>query len=324
MKSSLARFCAGVGVVSLLTATACGDGTGGDPEAYPEQDIEILVGFGPGGGADVFARQVASIMEEQNDVRVQVINMDGAGGANAIREADNRAPDGYTWVIDVSLAALAAQGEFGDPGYDFLRPVARFQDEIVHVMVDPERYQSWEELAELAEGEEIRLGGVGVGAQADIATMELAAESGLNISYVPFDGAGELLAALLSGNVHGAAEEIGAWVDQIESGEVVPVLAMNDERIEGFEEIPTSVEQGYDVTTGGTRGIMVHSETDDETVLAIEELLQDVYESDEYKEHEEAQFIHLREGWLDHQGYEEFIEEHYDRVSSLLEQTGQQ
>lgn len=315
------RTAVGLGLVGLLAVTACGDQGEVDPEAYPEQDIEILVGFGPGGGTDVFARQMASIVEAETDSRVQVVNMEGAGGANAIREADNRAPDGYTWVVDASLAALSAQGEFGEEGHEFLRPIARFQDEIVHIMVDPEQYNDWDEMAQAAEGGTVRLGGVGVGTQADIVTMELQAESGLNIEYVPFDGAGELLAAVQGGNVDGAAEEIGAWIDQIESDEVRPILAMHEERIEGFEDIPTSVETGYDVLTGGSRGVLVNSETDDEIASEIESILQDVYESDAYQDHEEELFINLREGWLDSEEYGEYLGELEARISTLMDES---
>lgn len=308
--------------ISALALTACAEGSGGGAENYPEQDIEILVGFGPGGGTDIFARQVGRQIENMHDVSVQVVNMEGAGGANAVRAAEGRGSDGYTWVADASLAILAGQGELGEEGHEMLTPVARLEDEIGHIMTMPDTYDSWDDFVAASEESTLRVGGVGAGGPADVITHELIADTGLDIEYVPFDGVGELVAALQGGNIDGALEEYGAIPDYMESGEIVSILVLHDETLEEFEEIPTSTDEGIDVTSGTTRGIMVHPDTDEEVIAEIEQMLENVYESDEYQEHQEELYLDMRPGWMGAEEYAEFTEEYAQHAGEVLSDLG--
>lgn len=316
----ITRMTALAGVTTLIAMgmTACDDADT-DPDAFPERNIEIYVGFGAGGGSDLFARQVQQGIEDIYDVQVQVINMEGAGGANAIREVHGRAPDGHTWYADYSFAVLAGQGDLGENGDEMLTPVARFQDEISHLMVMPDRFSTWEEFEAEAQEETLRVGGVGAAGFAEFISAEFTAESGLNITYVPFENAGEQLAALQSGNIDAAMEELAAALDYIDSGEIISILAMNDERLDEYPDIPASVEVGVDVTTGASRGIMVHGETDEEIIEVIEEMLEEVYNSEAYQEFEQASLLDHRPGWMGRDEYIEFTNGIIDITRELEE-----
>lgn len=299
-----------VGAASVLVVgvTACGEADAGNPDAFPERNIEIFVGFGPGGGSDVFARQVAAGLEDIHDLQIQVVNMEGAGGANAIREAHGRGADGHTWYADYSYAVLTGEGDLGEEGEDMLQQVARFQDEISHLMVDPDRYSTWEEFEADAQQETLRLGGVGASGFAAFISAEFNEATDLDLTYVPFEGAGEQLAALQSGNIDAAMEEFGAAMDYIDSGEIISLMALHDEQLEDFPEVPTSVEKGIDVTTGASRGIMVHSDTDPQIVDQIEDMLEDVYESDRYQQYESESYLDYRSGWMNSEDYTEYTQ----------------
>lgn len=307
---------AAAAALATLGLTACDDEEV-DVDAFPERNIEIYVGFGAGGGSDLFARQVQQGIEDLHDVSVQVVNMEGAGGANAIREVHSQAADGHTWYADYSFAVLAGQGDLGEDGDEMFKPVARFQDEISHLMVMPDRFESWEDFEAEGQEETIRLGGVGTAGFAEFISREFTAESGLNITYVPFGNAGEQLAALQSGNIDAAMEELAAALDYIDSGEIISIMAMNDERLDEYPDIPASVEMGIDVTTGASRGIMVHGETDDELIDIIEEMLEEVYESEDYKEFEAFSLLDHRPGWMGRDEYTEYTNEIIDVTRDL-------
>lgn len=304
--------------LAVFGLTACDDEEV-SAENFPDRNIQIYVGFGPGGGSDLFARQVQQGMENIHDANVQVVNMEGAGGATAIREVHGRDADGHTWYADYSFAVLAGQGDLGENGDDMLSPVVRFQDEISHLMVMPDRFPTWEDFEEEAQTETLRLGGVGSAGFAEYISRQFVAETGFDITYVPFENAGEQLAALQSGNIDAAMEELAAALDYIDSGEIISIMAMNDDRLDEYPDIPASVELGIDVTTGASRGIMVHGETDEEIIDIIEEMLEEVYESEEYKEFEAFSLLDHRPGWMDRAEYTEFTDEIIDYTRDLQE-----
>lgn len=302
------------GTAALVLGLSACDDVEADPEAFPERDIQIYVGFGAGGGSDLFARQLQQGVEDIHEADVQVVNMEGAGGANAIREVQGQAADGHTWFADYSYGVLAGQGDIDEGA---MTPVARVQDEISHLMVMPERFSSWEEFEEEAENESLTLGGVGTAGFAELIANEFIEETGFDITYVPFESAGEQLAALQSGEIDAAMEELAAALDYIDTGEIISIMAMNDEQVDEYPEIPASVEMGIDVTTGASRGIMVHGDTDDEIIDVIEGMVEDVYESEEYKEFEEFSLLDHRPGWMGREEYTEFTNEIIETTREL-------
>lgn len=303
---------------AVLAISGCGTGAGAETaEDYPSRDIEILVGFGAGGGSDVFARKVAEIVKENHDINTRVVNLEGAGGSNAIREVANRPSDGYTWVADGALAALTAFGQF-DEGLDALQPVARFQSDVSHILVDPERYSDFESLKEESEDGTINIGGVGAAGPVEAIALDFFESADLDASYVPYDSAGEVIAGIQGGSLHAAMEELGAAADYVESGDLKSVLSMTDERLAELPDIPSSVELGIDTTDGVERGIHVHPETDPEIVAAIETILSDVYESENYQEYEVQSHLHHRDGWLGADDYQEAINTSADRYAEVI------
>ncbi|MFB5662327.1 tripartite tricarboxylate transporter substrate binding protein [Alteribacillus sp. HJP-4] len=277
---------------------------------YPERTIEVYVGHGAGGGTDIFARQVAGQLEDELGTNFNVINREGAGGTIAKEEAANQPADGYTLVAISSFPVSTALGT-NPAGLDVLTPIARFQADTFGLMADPEKFEDIDAFIEEAEDNpgELTIGGVSTGSIDEITTQRFVQESGLDVSYVPFDGSGDAVAALLSGNVDAVFEEIGPTLDYMDSGDLHPLVFFTEERLEDFSDVPTSVEQGWEMTEGVERGFAIHTDTPQEIIDQLEEAMKNVYDSEEYKEHEEAQYLHYREGWLNSEDYRDKLEQ---------------
>ncbi|QQK78886.1 tripartite tricarboxylate transporter substrate binding protein [Salicibibacter cibi] len=308
---------AAVGVSALLAG--CEATSSGSEEDFPTRDIEMLVGHGPGGGTDVYARTVADLLEDELGANINVVNMEGAGGATAKNEAAIRDGDGHSMIAVSAVAVTTALGNFNE-GLDGLRPVARMQSDVATIMANPEQYDNFDELVEAAEDGGVEIGGTGAGGNDEVIVELLAEETGLDINYVAFEGAGDMHAAALGGHIDAIFEEIGPTIDYVESEELLPLIVLNEERLDDFEDVPTTVENDIDVTNGVERGIMVPRDTPTEIVTQIEDALQNVYETEEYQQHVEDQFLTYREGWLGSDEYDEKLAEDIENYTEIVGQ----
>lgn len=310
-------------LVSAVILVGCGSGNGDEGSAsgedYPSRDIELLVGHGPGGGTDIFARTVAESMEEQLDTNINVVNMEGAGGAQAKNEAANREGDGHSIIASSAFATATASGNY-EQGLDGLRPVARLQADTFTLQVQSSEFEDYDAFVEASENEELRIGGVGSGDMDEITASRFIQESGLNASYVSFNSSGDAQSALISGNVDALIEEVAPSIDYIESGDISPIIFFAEERVEGFEDITTTVEEGIEITEGVERGIMVPRDTPDEIVEILEENLMETYESEEYQSHIEERYLDLREGWMSSEEWEEKLQQDVENYEQTLQE----
>lgn len=306
-----------------------GGGKEDDPEAmetkidYPTKDIQVFVGHGAGGGTDTFVRQITKLMEKDLGVKFNVINMEGAGGVIAKEKAANEPADGYTIVGGGALPIQVAVGTNKNAHLNVFKAVARVQSDTAALQVKAGTYPSIEAFIEEAKANpgQLRIGGTGVGIIDDIIVRMFKRATGLDVIYVPFEGAGDMHAALLGGHIEAMIEEPGPTLSQIEAGEIEPILFFAEERIDEFPDVPTSVEKGWEITYGVERGFYIRKDTPQEIVDTLEAAVKRAYDSDEYKEYERNAFLHLREGWLSSEEYTEKMKRDIEVFSEIIAST---
>ena len=120
------------------------------------------------------------------------------------------------------------------------------------LVVNPEKYASFEAFKAAAEETpgELIIGGTHAASIDRMAFLGLNAEAGFDLNFIPYDNEGAASANLLSGNIDGMFNEISAIQGYMESGEMIPVLALADDRLEAYPDIPTTAENGWDLTFG--------------------------------------------------------------------------
>lgn len=297
------------------------DDAGGDAALdYPTKDIQIFVGHGAGGGTDTFARTMAKLMEEDLGVNINVINMEGAGGVIAKENGAKEPADGYTIVASSALAVQVATGTNTNAHLNVYKAIARVQSDTMSLQVKSGTYETIDDFIEDAKARpgEIRVGGTGVGTIDDMVFNMFKSATGLDIIFVPFEGAGQMHAALLGGHIDAMMEEPGPTISQIEAGEITPLLFFTEERIEEFPDVPTSVEKGWDITNGVERSFLIHKDTPQEIVDFLEAAVKRAYDSEEYKEYERKSFLHLREGWMGSEEYTQKLQEDIEKFTEIV------
>jgi len=254
----------------LLAATAC------QPDSR-ERPVECIAPANAGGGWDLTCRAVGRVMSQLDLVTgtVRVTNMPGAGGGVAFAHVVTRRTGDPSVLVAASPATTLrlAQRQYGPLHERQVRWVGALAAEYGVLAV---RHDApWHTLDELiaawrAEpGSVVTAGVSAVAGQDHVKVMLLARAAGIDprhIRYVPFDGGGEALSALLGGFIHvftGDASEIGG---QVEAGRVRPLTVFAPQRLSGpLADVPTSGEFGYPVEWVTWRGFYVPAEVGAET-----------------------------------------------------------
>lgn len=276
---------AGLGLA--LTLTACGGNLGGgsdDGSDYPGGNpVTIYVGQDPGGSTDLIARALADTVSDDLGVAVTVENKPGANGAVAAKELAGKKPDGHTLMIyNGSLAYITPLAVPEDEAldiadYDIVTGIS--QDDYVLVTAPSSGLKTVEDL----KGKSVKYGTTGVGTGSQLSQALLFAQADIKATAVPFDGGSPTLTAVLGGQVDVGAIQLGEAVEQIEAGELTPIVTFAEKRPSYLPDTPTAVEEGYEVPVQQSRAVFAPKGTPKEVLDRLNESFTKAFDTDAYK-----------------------------------------
>ncbi len=242
-------------VAAALSALAV---TGTAQAAWPERAITIVVPFPAGGGTDTFARPLAQQLGQQLGQSVVVDNKGGAGGTLGAGVAARAAADGYTFFMGGAHHAVAPS-IYKKLSYDIQKdftPVALLAQPPQIIVVNPKNLpvNSLKELLDRAKADPgaINFGSAGVGSTHHLAGELFSLKTGIELTHVPYQGAGPMLSGLISGQVDMAFDGLGSSASHIRAGTIRPIAVASAQRSPSFPDVPTVAEAGvpdYEVST---------------------------------------------------------------------------
>ncbi len=216
---------------------------------YPAKAVRIVVGFTPGGGPDLTARQIAQKLAELWKQQVIVENRPGAGGTLAAAQVARAAPDGYT-LLSVSSAHAIAPAIYSSLPYDTLKDLSGITQtgSSKYVLVAAPS-QGWKSVRDLLAAAKARPGTInfssaGVGSGTHFAAEIFKSLAGLAVVHVPFKGIPEALTETMTGRVHFFMAPIANAVAPVRDGRLVGLGVSMPERDALLPEVPTVAEAG--------------------------------------------------------------------------------
>lgn len=228
-------------------------------QSYPSKPVRILVGYVPGGGVDTTARIMAAALTEFWGSQVIVENRPGAAGNIATELAAKAPPDGYTLVLcnigshAITPARFKARLTY-DPIRDFAFPIMIGGVPnvfMVHPSMPTKNLREFIAYAKARPGT-INFGSSGVGASPHLSIELLKSITGINIVHVPYKGAAEALAGVMSGHIESSVGNLaGGPLAAVKAGRVRALGVTSAVRNAQLPDVPTFAEQGvkgYDVT----------------------------------------------------------------------------
>jgi tripartite-type tricarboxylate transporter receptor subunit TctC len=243
---------ASFGAAAVLFATQC------LARDYPARQVRIIVPFGAGGPADVAARLIGNVLQEQFGQPFVVENRTGAGGVIGTLEAAKSPPDGYTLLMmsntqtaNESLMPLAQRK------YELLRdlvPIApvNYSDLVivVHPSVPAKTLQEFIALAKSQPGK-LNYASSGQGTPYHMAGELFKTMAGIDVVHVPYRNSGEARSGVIGGQVQMMIDAVTTMAPNIAENQVRALATTGKVRSSVLPNVPTATEagvEGYEAT----------------------------------------------------------------------------
>src|SRR5690349_17674227 len=217
---------------------------------YPERPVRILVPFAAGGPSDLTARLIGDKLREALGQTFIVENRGGAGGNLGIAQVARSAPDGYTLLV-VSSAFVVNPGLYKqvpyDPFKDFAPVAALDTSPNVFIATPASGITSIAELVARAKAKpnELSYASAGIGTTPHLAGELLKITAGIDVTHVPYPGAGPAIQAILAGTVPLMCASLPGAHPGIKAGTLRALAVTGTARWFDMPEVPTMLELGY-------------------------------------------------------------------------------
>ena len=231
----------------------------GAAAAYPERQINMLVGLSPGGSNDIFARTLAEALKGILPQPVVVVNKTGGSASIATSEVVHSRPDGYNLVTLYSPAATIFPHTnpnlpYKGPGnLQFVSPVGS-----IPIVLGSRSNAPWKTMQEMIDYArknpgKVKLGHTGIGSLAHLAGEDLNQAAKVDISLVPFTGTAPVVTAILGGHVDLVTTNPTPLLGALRAGTMRVLGIYTEKRSPAYPDVPTLRELGYNVGTHTTR-----------------------------------------------------------------------
>jgi tripartite-type tricarboxylate transporter receptor subunit TctC len=277
-----------------------------------ERKITLVCPWGVGGGADGTLRPLQPLLQDILGVPVEIVNVEGAGGANGINFAYKQPADGYTYTLATqSIILLDLQKILPFDYQKELTPVAKLVHSTNLLIASKKamagKYSNFQELLTYAKAhpQELSCGMLTATGQ-DSVSMKQTLAAGLGVSIpdvdkyiktVSYGGGAELSAAMVGGHLTlgvAGAEEIKGLV---ESGDIVPLIAMSENRVSAVPDVPCTKDLGIESYVGSWRAIYARTGTPQAAIDAMAAALKQAWDMPAYQD------FMRQAGYLDRAGY---------------------
>jgi tripartite-type tricarboxylate transporter receptor subunit TctC len=278
-------------LAALLTAIGCA-GAASAQEKFPTRPVELIVPFGPGGGADQLGRLVSKLAEPLLGQGIPVVNVPGGTGATGMAKLLAAPADGYSTAIYIADTHALLAGKGARWTNESIVPLAVLIQAPSFLFVGQSSpFKTWADFANHAKANpgKLKVATVGFGSVDDF-SIGVLDRDGIKMVQVPFSRPSERYVSILGGHADVLYEQAGDVAQFLKSGQMRPILAFGETRSAAFKDVPSSFELGFKVALPQFRSIVVRAGTPSERVKVLSDALAKAAATAEFKKFLEDQY----------------------------------
>ena len=220
-------------------------------DAWPSKPISFIVPYPPGGPTDLMARLIAQPLSKRLNVPVVVENKAGASGNIGTAQVVKAKPDGYTILLAASGNLSANQYLYPKLGFDPIKdlaPVIQISKfPLVLEVSEKSKIQNFKDYVATAKSADNRVtfGSASNGSPQHLGGELFKVTAKVDISHVPYKGAGPALVDLMGGQITSMFDILGSSMQHIKSGKLRPLAVTTKNRSSLLPDVPSISELGY-------------------------------------------------------------------------------
>jgi putative tricarboxylic transport membrane protein len=291
------------------------------PASYPHRIVTLLTHSSPGGGSDVFLREMAKFLVKYVDATFVIENVQGGSGARALSRLATGRPDGSVFYATTPTYIFTSLLSKPQHTYKDVQP-------LVNVFSDPEVLYTRTDGPFLTIGDVIksarekrgRWGAANPASLERQAAERLRKAANVNAAVVSHEGGGDLMINVLNGTLDVGVGEIQELRSQLESKRVRVLATFNPERIANFPDVPTVKESGFDVVVRKFRGLAGPSGLPAEIIAIWERAIPLLLADPEYRKIYGAES--LVPDFVPHAAYVPFVNGFAQEAEAFFRETG--
>jgi len=288
---------------------------------YPERPVEMIVPWGPGGGADQLARQMGKLAEPILGQSMPVVNVPGGTGATGMAKLLAAPADGHAAAIYIADAhALLAGTDARWSMNDFVPAAVMVHAPSFLFVAQGSRFKTWADFEAEAKAKpgQLKVATLGFGSVDDF-TLNFLAARGVKVVQVPFSKPSERYISILGGHADALYEQAGDVGQFLSGKQMRPLMVFGTQRFAAFKDVPASKELGYDIALPQFRAVVLRGGTPPDRVKVMSDALAKVAATAEYKKSLKDQFAD-EDSFLPADKAGSFIKEQLDDMKAAIKQ----
>ncbi|WP_323765466.1 tripartite tricarboxylate transporter substrate binding protein [Marinovum sp.] len=316
MKTFKLKALSGIASALALTVTA------GSALAQSNRPVTVVVPFAAGGGTDITTRAMQQGLSEALDANIVVKNTAGAGGTLGVGEVARARADGRTLGM-APVGPLTTQPHLRELPYNvdsFEYICLAYSAPTVIAVAKDSEYSTLEEMVAYGKENpgEITFAVQAIGSIPHIAGLALSEAAGIEMTYLPVNGDGPALKALLDGTADVFIPHVSFFTNNAE--QLKSLAMLQSERLKEQPDLVTAAEQGYDLDFPIWGGLVAPKGLPAEDVTRLEGACEAAVNSAPFQERMEA--VKQPSAYMGAEEFSAFVQEKYETNRGLLDKAG--
>lgn len=258
---------------------------------YPTaKDITVLIPKTPGGGTDITARGLISMMQKDlGNAKFVPVNKPDGNGIVGMVDIANANPDGYTLgMVTVELAIFPHQNKTKLTVDNFAPVIAPIAAPAALIVPKDAPFDTLDEYVKYVHDHPgmVMMGNSGVGAVWHIATLAFEKEFKVKVKHIPYPkGTADIAAAMAGKHINATLADPSSFKTQVEAGKLKILAVMSDERTKMFPDVPTFKELGHDLTVRAWATLVAPQGTPEDVLKLLRDSAKRVSSDPQYAEY---------------------------------------